>query len=177
MNPQLQVVPPGVQPTGCCPPFFNPDRYEEQEFIWTNKLFVKDHVVSLLHVPLNMSRRMTKDRELIEKAGAQPPQPLMLADERSLWGADLFIDVTKPVPGVEMATLSGRFLTRVFEGDYSEAPKWVARMKSWLSARDEKLERIYFGYVMCPACAKAYGKNEVVLFAKVADRRPLIAAA
>ena len=34
-------------------------------------------------------------------------------------------------------------------------------------ARGKKLETLYFGYTTCPACAKAYGENYVVLFAKV----------
>jgi len=32
------------------------------------------------------------------------------------------------------------------------------------------LDKLYFGYTTCPSCAKAYGKNYVVLFAKVDDR-------
>jgi hypothetical protein len=30
-------------------------------------------------------------------------------------------------------------------------------------------DKIYLGYTACPKCAKAYGKNDVVLFAKLAD--------
>jgi hypothetical protein len=29
------------------------------------------------------------------------------------------------------------------------------------------LKKLYFSYTTCPACAKAYGKNYVVLFAQV----------
>jgi hypothetical protein len=41
-------------------------------------------------------------------------------------------------------------------------------LQGFVAARGRKLEKLYFSYTTCPACAKAYGKNYVVLFAKVA---------
>jgi len=109
-----------VKLTGCCDPF-NPEPWQEKEIIWDNKAFVKDHVTSLFHVPLNMGGKVTKNMELIEKAGAKAPQQMMLSDEKSLWGADIYIEVSGNVPGAQMATLSGTFLTKVFEGPYKNA--------------------------------------------------------
>jgi hypothetical protein len=63
--------------------------------------------------------------------------------------------------------LSGTFLTRVYEGAFSNAPKWVADMREFVRQRGKRLEHLYLGYTMCPACAKAYGTNFVVIFAKV----------
>lgn len=157
-----------VEPTGCCPPF-DPTSWDGKEVRWDHKLFLKDHVASFLHVPLNMGKRMTKDVALIEAAHAEPAQRLMLADESSPWGSELFIEVTRPVPGAQMTELSGTFLTRVFDGPYSEMGRWAEQMKDAVEAQDRELEKLYFGYVMCPACAKAYGKNQVVAFAKVKD--------
>jgi hypothetical protein len=68
-----------------------------------------------------------------------------------------------------MVQLSGTFLTRVFEGPYKDMGKWAAQMKDSVYAKDRELEKLYFGYVLCPACAKAYGKNYAVAFAKVKD--------
>lgn len=166
-----------VTPTGCCPPF-DPATWQDKEVRWDNKLFLRDHVVSFLHIPLNMGRRMVKDVALIEAAGAEPAQRLMLADESSPWGSELYIDVTKPVPGAKMETISGTFLTKVFEGPYSQMGKWAEEMKSYVFAKDRELEKLYFAYVMCPACAKAYGANYVVGFAKVkeAEMKPLAVA-
>jgi hypothetical protein len=157
-----------VTPTGCCPPF-DPSTYEGKEIHWDHKLFLKDHVASFLHVPLNMGQKITKDVARIEAAGAEPGQRLMLSDDSSPWGSELLIDVAKPVPGAEMVQLSGTFLTRVFEGPYKDMGKWAAQMKDYVYAKDRELEKIYFGYVLCPACAKAYGKNYVVAFAQVKD--------
>ncbi|MFH2136079.1 MAG: hydrolase [Patescibacteria group bacterium] len=154
-----------VQRTGCCEPF-NPEPWQEKEIKWENKLFVKDHVTSFLHIPLNMGKKVIKNMALIEKAGAKGEQ-LMLTDEKSSWGADIYIDATHEVPGAKMATLSGTFLTKVFEGPYQNAGKWAKEMVEYVKSKNKILKKLYFSYTTCPACAKAYGKNYVVLFAQV----------
>jgi hypothetical protein len=63
--------------------------------------------------------------------------------------------------------VSGTFLTKVFEGPFRSAPRWVEQLRDYVATRGMKLEKLYFGYTTCPKCAKAYGKNYVVLFAKV----------
>jgi hypothetical protein len=155
-----------VQPTGCCRPF-DPETWQDKEITWNNKIFVKDHVASFCHIPLNMGRKIMKNLALIEKANAQPPYQLMLTDEKSLWGSDIYIDVSKEVPGAQMAALSGTFLTKVFEGPYKSAGKWAKEMSEYVKAKNKTLKKFYFSYTTCPKCAKAYGKNYVVLFAQV----------
>lgn len=154
-----------IKPTGCCEPF-NPEPWQDREITWEGKLFVKDHVASLFHIPLNMGKKIIKNLALIEKAGAKAPYQLMLTDEKSLWGADIYIDVAKDVPGAQMATLSGTFLTKVFEGPYQNAGKWANEMKEYVKGKGKELKKLYFSYTTCPKCAKAYGKNYVVLFAQ-----------
>ncbi len=155
-----------IKPTGCCEPF-NPEPWQDKEMTWQDKLFVKDHVTSFFHIPLNMGKRIIKNMELIQKAGARAPYQLMLTDEKSLWGADIYIDVAKDVSGAQMAKLSGTFLTKVFEGPYQNAGKWAVEMKEYVKSKGEELKKLYFSYTTCPRCAKAYGKNYVVLFAQI----------
>jgi len=52
--------------------------------------------------------------ELIKEAEALSPQPLLLSDENSLWGSDVYIAVSKEIPGAQMEKISGTFLTKVF---------------------------------------------------------------
>ncbi len=151
--------------TGCCEPF-DPKPWEDKKIVWKNKIFVKDHVTSFLHIPLNMGSKIVKNMGLIAKAKAKAPYQLMLTDEKSLWGADLYIDVAQKVPGAQMATLSGTFLTKVFEGPYQNAGKWAKEMTGYVAGKGQKLNKLYFSYTTCPKCAKAYGKNYVVLFAQ-----------
>lgn len=91
----------------------------------------------------------------------------MLSDEASPWRSELYIDVSRPVPGAEMEALSGAFLTRVFDGPFKDAPRWAAETKAWAVARGRRVDKLYFGYTTCSAYAKAYGHNYVVMFAKV----------
>ncbi|MCU0653543.1 MAG: hypothetical protein MUD10_04775 [Candidatus Pacebacteria bacterium] len=155
-----------LQPTGCCEPF-NPEPWQEKEISWTDKIFLTDHVASFLHVPLNMGRVITKNMALIDSAQAKAAHQLMLTDEKSLWGADIYIDVAKDVPGAEMVKLSGTFLTKVFEGPYNKAGIWVKEMESYVKGKGKDIKKLYFSYTTCPKCAKAYGKNYVVLFAQI----------
>jgi hypothetical protein len=156
-----------VQPTGCCPPF-NPTPWQDKELTWKDELFVRDHVRSVFHVPLNMGKRVVANQTKIDAAQAAPAERLMLTEETSPWGSDIYIRVTKPVPDARMASLSGTFLTRVYEGPFRDEPKWAEDMRRFVAARGRTLEKLYFSYTTCPACAKAYGKNYVVVLAKVA---------
>ncbi|MFA6131643.1 MAG: hydrolase [Patescibacteria group bacterium] len=155
-----------ITPTGCCD-IFDPAPWQEKEIVWTDKTFVKDHVASFLHIPLNFGKKVIKNMALIEKAGAKAPYQLMLTDEKSLWGSDIYIDVTKDVPGAEMAKIFGTFLTKVFEGPYQDAGKWAKEMETYVKGQGKEIKKMYFSYTTCPKCAKAYGKNYVVLFAQV----------
>jgi hypothetical protein len=154
-----------IKSTGCCDPF-DPKPWQDKEIVWKDKIFVKDHITSLLHIPLNTGQIVVKNMKLIEKAQAKAPYQLMLTDENSLWGADIYIDVAKTVPGARMTTLSGKFLTKVFEGPYQNAGKWAEEMKEYVTKKGKELKKMYYSYTTCPNCAKAYGKNYVVLFAQ-----------
>jgi hypothetical protein len=155
-----------IKSTGCCEPF-NPEPWQDNEILWKDKIFVKDHITSFLHIPLNMGKRIIKNMELIEKVNAEAPQQLMLTDEKSLWGADIYIDVSRDVPGAQMTALSGTFLTKVFEGPYQNVGTWAQEMTEYVENKGRKLKKLYFSYTTCPRCAKAYGKNYVVLFAQI----------
>jgi len=155
-----------IKPTGCCEPF-DPAPWEDKEITWKDEIFLKDHVTCFLHIPLNMGSKVVKNMNLIELASAKESHQLMLCDENSLWGCDIYIDVAKEVPGARMAKLSGTFLTKVFEGPYKNAGKWAEEMKKYVAGKGKKLKKLYFSYTTCPKCAKAYGKNYVILFARI----------
>jgi hypothetical protein len=155
-----------IQPTGCCEPF-NPEPWQEKEIVWDNKIFVKDRVRNFMYIPMDMGKVITKNLGLIEKAGAKASHQLMLTDETSPWGSDIYIDVAKEVSGAKMATISGTFLTKVFEGPYQNAGKWAKEMQEYVKEKGKNLKKLYFSYTTCPKCAKAYGKNYVVLFAQI----------
>jgi len=154
-----------TNPVECCPRF-NPEPWDDKTIPWMNKRFVKDRVVSILHIPLNFGAVMKRNVRAIEAAGASPKEMIVLADENSLWGADVYIEVTKDVPGANMATISGTFISKVFEGPYRDVRKWIEEMKRFVTTKGEKARKLYFYYTTCPKCAKKYGKNYVVILAQ-----------
>jgi len=100
-------------------------------------------------------------------AGAKLEAPVMLCDENSLWGSDVFVEAGKDVPGAAMVNISGTFMCKVFDGPFSQVGRWIKEMKAWLKARASVTSKLYFYYTTCPNCAKKYGKNYVVLLAKI----------
>jgi hypothetical protein len=149
----------------CCGPF-DPAPWQEKEITWQDKLFLKDRVCSVFHIPLNFGRVVVHNLNKIEAADAKGEQ-LMPVDENSLWGSDLYIPVTKEVPGAHNVRLSGIFLTKVYEGPYKDMGKWIADMKGYVKEKGHEAKKLYFCYTTCPACAKKYGKNYVVIMAQV----------
>jgi hypothetical protein len=61
-----------------------------------------------------------------------------------------------------MTTLSGDFVTKVFEGPYREVINWYGEMEDLVREHGGTPGDIYFFYTTCPRCAKAYGENYVV---------------
>jgi hypothetical protein len=150
----------------CCPRF-NPEPWDGKTITWQGKRFMQDRVTSLFHIPLNYGAVMARMGDAIRVAGAGLEAPVMLCDENSLWGADVYVEVGKDVPGAKMATISGTFMSKVFEGPFSEIGHWVAAMNEWLNSEGKHFSKLYFYYTTCPKCAKKYGKNYVVLLAQI----------
>lgn len=149
----------------CCPRF-NPDPWNEKVITWDNKRFVQDHVTSLFHIPLNYGAVMGRCDRMIRAAGARTDTRVILTDENSLWGADVYVEVSKDVPNAKMAAISGTFMTRVFEGPYRNMRVWIDEMKAYVAANGKQIRKMYFYYTTCPNCAKKYGKNYVVILAE-----------
>ena len=152
--------------TACCARL-DEARWEGQAFEWKDKPFIKDHIWEFLHVPLNFGSVMARDHAAIEQAQAWAPEPLWLVDEVSPWGSNIFIATDRAVPGKPTETLSGSFLTKVFEGPYQDIGTWIAQTEAFVFAQGKEVDKLYFFYATCPKCAKHYGKNQVVVFAKV----------
>lgn len=151
----------------CCPRF-DPAPWDGTTIIWQGKRFMQDRVTSLFHIPLNYSAVMARMDDAISAAGAKLDAPVMVTDENSLWGADVYVEVSKDVPAAKMVTISGTFMCKVFEGPYSQIGSWVESVKAWLTSEGKTSSKLYFYYTTCPKCQKKYGKNYVVLLAQIA---------
>ncbi len=153
--------------TGCCPRF-NPEPWDEKEFVFNQKLFAKAKTINFFHMPLNIAPVIVKTWKKIEEAGADSKESfLMLSYDLSPWSGEHYFSVEKEVPELEMVRLSGTFLSKVFEGPFKDAKKWLKEMDKYVESKGEKVKKLYFFYTTCPKCAKYFGKNYVVAFAQI----------
>jgi len=157
--------------TGCCAKL-EPELWDDKTFEWRDRPFLKDHMRAFLHIPLDFGSVISRDHAAIEQAAAYPEQPLWLTEEVSPWGSDVYVAVDRDVPKATMVKLSGTFMTKVFEGPYRHIGKWMTEMEQLVAAKGRKIDKTYFFYATCPKCAKHYGKNQVVLFARLAPSAP-----
>jgi hypothetical protein len=154
--------------TGCCT-LIDPKEWDEQMFTFDNKLFAKARTRSFLHIPLNMGSVMKKTQSKIDEIDAAADDWLILSHETSPWHADHYFAVKKDVPNLEMEKMSGKFMTKVFEGEYKEAQSWYKQLITYIKAAGKRPIDTYFFYTTCPNCAKKYGKNYVVGFGKISE--------
>jgi len=150
----------------CCCPEFNPEPWDEKEIVWEGKKCISDRVISFFHIPLNFGQVMKRIMKKIVVANVSH-EDIVLSDEDSLWGANVFVPVSRDVKEAKMTTISGTFLSKVFEGPYRNMKKWIREMDEYVMAKGKEEQMRYFYYTTCPKCAKEYGKNYVVLLSKI----------
>ena len=154
-------------PTGCCPRF-DPKPWDEKTFEFKDKLFMKAKTFNFMHIPLTMGPMMKKAWKAITDAKAYNEKGfVVLSYDCSPWKGEHYFTVTKEVPGYENVKLSGTYLTKVFEGPFQDAGKWVKGMEKYVEKKGKKIKKIYLYYTTCPKCAKKYGKNYVVILAQI----------
>jgi hypothetical protein len=154
-------------PTGCCPKFDSAP-WNEKTFTWENKRFVKARVFTFFYVPINFGGVIRRLVKLCDAAGADTSDHLCLSDHTSKWNMDIYLAVDKEVPGARNVTLSGTYLSKAYEGDFKETGKWCKDFNAYITSKSLKLLREFMWYTTCPKCAKAYGKNPVVIVGQVA---------
>ena len=151
----------------CCPKF-NPMPWDGKMHEWKNKKFVKERVSTFLNMPLNFSSVMKRLDEQIRNAGATIPDWVCLSDHTSKWNMDVYCAVDKEIPTLENTTLSGTFLSKVYEGSFKDTGKWCKDFEEHAKSKGLQIIKWYMWYTTCPKCAKKYGKNYVVILAQVA---------
>lgn len=150
----------------CCPKF-DPSLWDDKTFEWDNKMFIKDKVFTLFFMPINFGSVIKRMSEKVEKAGALVPNWLCLSDHTSKWNMDLYLEVDREIPGVENTILNGKYISKVYEGDFKETGNWFKDFAGYVKSKNLTSKKIFTWYTTCPECAKKYGKNYVVFIAEV----------
>lgn len=146
----------------CCPKF-DPAPWDEKIFQWQGKRFIKDRVFTFFYMPVTFGKVMRALDEKVRKSGAMMPDRLCLSDHTSKWNMDVYLSVDREIPGVENITISGDFLSKVYEGPFKDTGKWCRDFEGYAERRNLKINKWYMWYTTCPKCAKEYGKNYVVI--------------
>jgi hypothetical protein len=118
-------------------------------------------------MPINFGSVVKKMMAKIEKSGAQPLDWMSLSDHTSRWNMDLYVAVDKEIQDAKNVTLSGKFLSKVYEGDFKDTGKWCKHFEDFAEGKNLDVKKWYMWYTTCPKCAKKYGKNYVVIIAQV----------
>lgn len=154
----------------CCP-VFDPEPFDKKTNEWVSKPFIKDYLPQIFHIPLPsmMGKVIGRMWKKAQDAGAatEIKDFLLLAYDPSPWKSELFMAVTRDVPGTENVKLTGTFVSQVFDGPYNNVPKYIKEFNNYLSSAGMKAKKYYFYYTTCPKCAKKYGHNYIVAFAEV----------
>jgi hypothetical protein len=151
----------------CCPKFI-PKPWDGKVLEWKNKKFIKDKVFTIFYIPLNFGRVMKRVMAKIDSAKAKCVDYMGLSDHTSKWNMEIYIAVDKEIPNAENVTISGKFLSKVYEGDFKEIGKWCKDFEVYAKTKKLKIKKMYMWYTTCPKCAKKYGKNYVVIVGEVA---------
>jgi len=150
----------------CCPKF-DPAPWNEKILNWQEKKFVKAKVRTFMFMPLNFGSVMRKMDQKIRNADAKIENNLTLSDHTSRFNMNLYLAVDKEVPNLENITLNGKFLSKVYEGDFKETGKWCQDFEKYAKTKGYNIKKWYMWYTTCPKCAKKYGKNYVVIIGKI----------
>ncbi|WP_068109524.1 hydrolase [Tropicimonas marinistellae] len=151
-----------VNPTACCPKF-NPDGWDGAELHFENKPFLRAQTRSAMHIPLNIGKVFARvDAHMKDAGGWDTSNMIILSRDISPWKSEHFFSTDETVADEEMTTLTGDFVTKVFEGPYKDARHWIEEMRKIAAERGKEPKEIFFFYTTCPKCAKHYGKNYVV---------------
>lgn len=167
---QTNVLPhydDSVNTTGCCARF-NPEGWDGQALHLKDKTFLRATTKSAMHIPLDMGKVFARVQSRIEAAAAYDADHyIVLSRDLSPWQSEHLFAVAAPVPEEDSVTLSGDFITKVFEGPYRKMKDWHREMLELAQQKGGTSDKVYFFYTTCPKCAKAYGKNYVVGVAQI----------
>lgn len=157
---------------GPCCARFDPAPWEGRTHEWKDKPFIVETLPQFLHMPLPsmFSRKAMRMWRQAQFARAAPELGdfLLMAFDPSPWKSELYMAVTKPVPGARNVALSGTFFSRTFDGPYNSVPKWLKEMEAQIAGQGRKAARYYVYFTTCPKCAKTFRHNYAVVLAQLA---------
>jgi len=157
----------------CCPEF-KPEKWDKKTLSWENKKFIKDSLPTFFHIPFPpmIGKKITRMWKAVEESGSVAPNKedtLILFRDPSAFKSEIYISISveKDVLSENNVSISGNFVSKVFDGGYNAIPKFIKIMNDYLAETGKKAKDYYVHYAYCPKCAKKFGHNYMILFAKI----------
>lgn len=158
----------------CCPEF-KPGKWDKKSFNWEEKQFIKESIPTFFHIPFPpmIGKKITRMMNLAtsaDKIDSKKDEVLVLFQDPGVFRSNVYISVTGAVPGANNAKIPGNFIARVYDGPYNAVPKFIKDMNMFLETEGKKIPRddeYYIHYAYCPKCAKKYGHQYMILFARI----------
>lgn len=150
----------------CCPPFIA-EPWDDKILEWNDRKFIRDRVKTFFFMPIGFGKVMKRLDAKVTQAGASMTDFMCLSDHTSRWNMNVYLAVDREIPGADNLTLSGKFLSRVYEGPFKDTGKWCSDFEQKAKEKGLEIKKWYMWYTTCPKCAKKYGKNYVVLIGEI----------
>lgn len=154
----------------CCPEI-DPSSWNEKTTTWQRKPFLAKSIPQLFHMPVpgGYAKAIGALWKEAQQNGIAPKQEdcFMLTRDISAWKAEILIAVTESKAGLDMHELNGTFASKVYDGPYNKIPEFMKDMNEWLAKEGKRGREYFFWYPYCPACAKKYGHNWIVIIAQL----------
>ena len=148
--------------TGCCPRF-NDKGWDGQILRFKDKPFVRATTHAVAHLPIDMGKVFSRVLGKIDAGHAvDPSHMIVMSRDLSAFKGEHLFAVDTAISGEENIRISGDYLTKVFEGPFSQVRQWQYDMQALANEKGRAANAVWFYYTTCPKCAKVYGKNPVV---------------
>jgi hypothetical protein len=131
------------QPEQECCPKFDPAPWDGKIFNWENKKFIKDKVFTLFYMPVNFGSVMVKAQKKLEKDRASVQDWMCLSDHTSKWNMDVYLAVDKEVSDADNVTISGKYITKVYEGNFKETGNWCKDFENYVKGQNLEIKKMY----------------------------------
>ena len=154
----------------CCPKF-NPKKWDQKVYHWKKLPFIRESMPTFFHTPFPpmIGKKMIKMMKMVEdaKAGLPLQDWLVLFHDPHAFKSEILMQVKKPINGADNVNLTGTFMSKVFDGPYSDIRKFFKEFDLYIESKGKKAKDYYVHYTYCPECAKKYGHNYMIFFAEV----------
>ena len=154
-------------------PQFDRESWDDVEFVWNHKPFIRSTVSEVMHFPIVDSLE-TINQSLLHKAYQMNVIPndneaLLLHHPISPWKEEVLLSVTKPVDDKDYVELSGTFRSRVFEGKKTQLRSFFRQMESFLVGRNEQPLTYYVSKVASSTEVDGHETCTYVIIAQVTN--------